>query len=455
MKVQNLRFSQITLLLGDLVLLNAGFFLAGVLRFQEIQLQNTEYYDYYVQLGVFLNLLWLLLSLIFKTYNTGISLEPRKSVGKSLNIFFWHLFLLLLLLVSLKKDEYSRLFLTYFYLFSAASILPWHFFYLRFLKLLRKRNSRFTRALLIGDEQRLEAFKNTLQNQPELGIKVAANYSKMNEIPSISELKTVCSSKKIEEMYVAFPAGDERHNALFYFCDEQGIRFRSLPDLGVQHSKSLQIDFYGDVPVLSFRSEPLEALHNKIIKRAFDIFGALIVFVVIYPWLIPLLAIVVKFSGKGAVFFKQERTGYKNQSFTIYKFRTMRENEEANEEQALDDDGRLTRIGKFFRKHHLDELPQFWNVLRGDMSLVGPRPHMLSHTKEYQNIIQQYMVRHFVKPGITGLAQVNGLKGFHNIQEMEDRVKTDVYYLENWSFLLDVSIIARTKLIVFFGLKKA
>jgi Undecaprenyl-phosphate glucose phosphotransferase len=448
MQARYSRTSQIILLLGDLFWLNLAFLLAGLLRFKEIQLQATTYFDYYVQLWVFLNLLWLVLSLTFKTYNTGLSLEPRKSVGKTVNVFFWHIFLLLLLLVSLKKSEYSRLFLTYFYLFAGASILPWHFFYLRFLRVLRKRGGGYRKVVLVGQAKRLQAFADMVAQKPELGIQIVGVFSP----DSVSGFKTrpqgevaaFLKNHPVDELYGAFAENSEEIQRYFYLADAHLVRFKTLPNLGLAHSKNAQIDFYGDVPVLSLRAEPLEQLHNRWLKRAGDVLFSLAVILFIFPWLFPLLALGVKLSGRGPVFFSQMRSGYHNQTFRIYKFRSMVPNAEAHQAQAQTNDSRVTAFGKFLRQHHLDELPQFFNILKGEMSLVGPRPHMLAHTQAYQKAITQFMVRHFIKPGLTGLAQVQGLKGRHNLAEMEDRVKADVYYLENWSALLDVSIVLRT-----------
>ena len=205
------------------------------------------------------------------------------------------------------------------------------------------------------------------------------------------------------------------------------------------------MDFYHDVPVLVHRKEPLEYLHNRWLKRLGDIIFSVLVILAVCSWLFPLLALIIKMTSKGPVFFKQERTGLHNDEFIIYKFRSMRPNKEADQKQATAGDQRLTGFGKFIRQFNLDELPQFFNVLKGEMSVVGPRPHMVAHTKEYTGLMDRYMVRHFAKPGITGLAQINGLRGeVTNTTDIEERVKTDVYYIENWSVLLDIKIILTT-----------
>jgi len=201
----------------------------------------------------------------------------------------------------------------------------------------------------------------------------------------------------------------------------------------------------GEIPVLVTRKEPLEYRHNRLIKRGFDNLFSLLVLLLIFPWLFPIIAVAIKINSNGPIFFKQKRSGLNNQVFTVLKFRTMVVNNEADNKQATANDSRITSVGKFLRQHNLDELPQFLNVLAGQMSVVGPRPHMLSHTAEYRKLIDEFMVRHFILPGITGLAQSRGLRGDTTQSElMRDRVKADVYYLENWIVILDLKIVLET-----------
>ena len=451
------RFFQFLILFGDLLLLNACFLLAGALRFDEIRLQNTEYYDYYVQLAVFFNLSWLFLSLLFKTYDTKRTLEPRKATAKVLNAYFIHLFILLLFLVSLKKEEYSRLFLVYFYVAFLVTLLPWRFYFLRLLKMLRKRGFSYHKVLLLGDGPALQRLYQSILEHPEFGLSVAGYFSDrpVAGIPlsgKEDDYEAFAVEHRVEEIFCAYPSGDDRLARVFRFADENLMRFRVVPDLGLEHAARVEIDFHHDVPVLVHRKEPLEYLHNRFVKRSGDILFSLLVITLVFTWLLPLLAIGVRLSGPGPIFFKQKRTGLRDGGFTIFKFRSMVVNEQAHSEQAVAGDARITPFGRFIRKHNLDELPQFFNVLKGEMSVVGPRPHMLAHTEEYRRLIDRYMVRHFAKPGITGLAQISGLRGeIHTQREMEDRVRADVYYIENWSVLLDVKIIVSTIFKTFTG----
>lgn len=201
---------------------------------------------------------------------------------------------------------------------------------------------------------------------------------------------------------------------------------------------------------------PLDKIENYLIKRIFDIVFSTFIIMVILSWLMPLLAILIKLTSKGPVFFKQIRTGEHNESFMCWKLRSMHLNSKANLEQASQHDKRITIAGKFLRKFSLDETPQFFNVLLGHMSVVGPRPHMLHHTESYSLINDEYAYRHFSKPGITGLSQVEGYRGeITNEQMLHNRVRLDLIYLRKWSFMLDMRIILKTIKLVLFGDKHA
>jgi putative colanic acid biosynthesis UDP-glucose lipid carrier transferase len=195
---------------------------------------------------------------------------------------------------------------------------------------------------------------------------------------------------------------------------------------------------------------------NKRLKRVFDVVFSLIIIVCLLSWLTPLIAILILLESKGPIFFKQKRNGLNYEEFYCYKFRSMHLNPIADLEQVQKNDPRITRVGKFIRKTSIDELPQFFNVLLGDMSVVGPRPHMVSHTEMYAKSVDKFMVRHFIKPGITGLAQTNGFRGeVETEKDIINRVKYDIFYLENWSLLLDIKIIFATVVNAIKGEKKA
>jgi len=223
------------------------------------------------------------------------------------------------------------------------------------------------------------------------------------------------------------------------------------------YSKNQSIEYYDDaLMVLNVNKLPFEFSENFYIKRIFDIFFSLFVCVFVLSWLWPILWFFVKFESKGPLLFKQGREGIKGKEFTCYKFRSMTLNKDADKVHATKNDARVTKVGAFLRKTSMDELPQFINVLFGDMSVVGPRPHLESLSLEYQKDVDDYLKRHIVKPGITGLAQVSGYRGeIKKAADIKNRVRLDIFYIENWSFFLDIKIIIKTVLNLFKGEEKA
>ncbi|HRN36827.1 MAG TPA: exopolysaccharide biosynthesis polyprenyl glycosylphosphotransferase [Flavobacteriales bacterium] len=268
------------------------------------------------------------------------------------------------------------------------------------------------------------------------------------QLGNIEAAKAYAIQNRIDILYCALPGSyREEITGLMEFCERNTIRFRVIPgpDSFVPVVQTTDLTFHGAVPVSRLRHEPLDRWGNRLLKRSFDLVFSILVITLLFSWLFPLLAILIKLSSRGPVFFKQVRLGERKKKFTCYKFRSMRMNGEADSKQATRNDPRVTRVGAFLRKSNLDELPQFFNVLLGQMSVVGPRPHPLKLNDQFRDIIDKYMVRHFVRPGITGWAQVSGFRGeTHTPELMENRVDLDVWYLENWSFKLDLKIIVKT-----------
>jgi putative colanic acid biosynthesis UDP-glucose lipid carrier transferase len=256
----------------------------------------------------------------------------------------------------------------------------------------------------------------------------------------------------IRELYVCFPSQLLPDiNYLFAEAEKQFIRLKIIPSTADSrlHDLPTQSDF--GFQFASYRKVPLDNLINRIVKRTFDVVFSLFVIIFILSWLYPILAILIKFQSPGPVIFKQLRTGRSNEVFWCYKFRSMRVNSERDSRQATKNDDRLTPIGRFIRQTSLDEFPQFWNVLMGNMSVVGPRPHMIYHTNSYQKLAEGFAFRHFVKPGITGLAQVRGFRGeITGIDVLQARIGKDIAYIESWNLIQDIKICFYT---VYFLLK--
>jgi len=253
-------------------------------------------------------------------------------------------------------------------------------------------------------------------------------------------------TNKVDEIFCTLPLSDlKKIEKLMVDADKNLIRFKYVPEYFDFAKRPTVVQSFGHIPVISVRTEPLENLLNRSIKRMFDIVFSLFVIIFIFSWLFPILFILIKLESKGPVFFTQIRSGRDNHPFKCYKFRSMYVNNDADHKQATRNDNRITKVGAILRQTSLDELPQFFNVLLGNMSVVGPRPHMIKHTTQYAALIEQFMVRHFLKPGITGWAQSQGLRGeTKTVDAMLQRVEADVWYLENWSFLLDLKIIFLT-----------
>ncbi len=259
----------------------------------------------------------------------------------------------------------------------------------------------------------------------------------------------------VDELYVDSEYGDiEEQKKLFELCETKMIRIYYLPT--VNNIRKAQVMELGNMYILARYNEPLSDVRNRVKKRVFDFVVSLIFTCTLFPIILIIVTIITKITMPGPIFFKQKRTGYDGKEFFCYKFRSMKVNKDADKVQAVKDDPRITKWGSFMRHTNIDEYPQFINVLKGDMSIVGPRPHMLAHTDYYSKFIADYMIRHYVKPGITGWAQTHGERGeTRTVDDMKRRIEKDIWYIEHWSFWLDIQIIMRTISNMFLGDDKA
>lgn len=250
----------------------------------------------------------------------------------------------------------------------------------------------------------------------------------------------------VEQLYCGLPVEKSQYLvSLINYCDNHFIQFFLVPNLRTYLKRQVHMEMMGNVPLFVIREEPLSLLENRLVKRLFDLVVSGLFLCTLFPFIYLVVGLAIKCTSPGPIFFKQKRTGKNGVEFWCYKFRSMRVNAQSDSLQATKDDPRKTRLGSFLRKSNIDELPQLINVFRGDMSLVGPRPHMLRHTEQYSALIDKYMVRHLIKPGVTGWAQVNGFRGeTRELWQMEGRVQRDVWYIEHWSFILDLYIIYKT-----------
>lgn len=330
------------------------------------------------------------------------------------------------------------------------------FFLLKKYRILYGGNHR--NVIIVGNGKSVDELNDFFAKNPDYGYNLVRVFDlKSNKKEELFESKKYVVENKVDEIYASISVlTNNEINNLINFADNNLKTVKFLPDNKNTLLRNLAVEYYEYIPIISLRTIPLDKEVNKRLKRFFDIVFSLLIIVFLLSWLTPILAIIIRMESKGSTFFKQKRNGLNYEEFDCYKFRSMHLNPVADLEQVQKNDPRITKIGKFMRKTSIDELPQFFNVLLGDMSVVGPRPHMVSHTEMYAKSVDKFMVRHFIKPGITGLAQTNGFRGEVETEtDIINRVKYDIFYLENWSILLDIKIIFITIINAIKGEKKA
>ena len=340
-----------------------------------------------------------------------------------------------------------------FYVIFTAALALWWIVSRKLLKWYRSKGFNYKQIVIVGSGTSGAGVRlmQQLERDQGYGYHIMGFFSDepASDIPSykgnIGDLEQFVAENSIDEIYCAIPENERQElQNIISLAERNAIDFFYVPQFSKYISRRFEIENFGAVPVLSIHPHPLNNPVNMAIKRGFDLLVSSIV-LLFSPIIFLPIAIGVKLSSPGPVFFKQERTGYRGKSFKCLKFRSMRVNDKSDLLQATKDDPRKTKFGNFIRKTSLDELPQFINVFMGDMSIVGPRPHMVQQTQEYSELIDKYMLRHTLKPGITGWAQVNGFRGpTDELWKMEKRVEYDVWYAENWNFMLDVKIMFLT-----------
>ncbi|WP_280698274.1 undecaprenyl-phosphate glucose phosphotransferase [Dysgonomonas sp. PH5-45] len=278
-----------------------------------------------------------------------------------------------------------------------------------------------------------------------------------NYLGTTAQVEKFCNENQVDEIFCTLPGNQEaKILKLINFSERNMIRFYLVPEFYKYIKRKLVLNFLQATPVVGIRPEPLQSLSNRVLKRAFDIVFSICVLLTVFPLVYIICGLLIKLESPGPILFTQKRTGLHGKIFTCYKFRSMRMNKDADTLTTVKTDPRVTKIGSFIRRTSLDEIPQFINVLLGDMSVVGPRPHMVKQTEIYNKLIDKFMIRHLIKPGLTGWAQISGYRGeIKTIDQMEGRFKCDVWYIENWSFVLDIKIIFVTVFKTIAGDKNA
>jgi len=325
----------------------------------------------------------------------------------------------------------------------------------------REEGGNAVNVIVIGRDRNLKKIRKVF-DEPDLGYRYLGYFDNAHSpsatyLGKVEEVYAYIRKHDVHEIFcMASRLSQPQLFNLIAYADNNLKKLKIIPDNKEIFTRAMTIELYENIPVLNLRELPLDRTYAQALKRAFDVVFSVLVIVCILSWLSPIIAILMQFSAPGPVFFKQKRHGVNKRVFWCYKFRSMITTEDADRRMMTKNDNRVTRLGRVLRRTSIDELPQFFNVFLGDMSVVGPRPHMELHTEQYQSSVDKYLVRHFVKPGITGLAQIRGYRG--EIMEQADiinRTRLDIFYVEKWSLWLDVKIIIKTVLNAVRGEEKA
>ncbi|AKP51686.1 exopolysaccharide biosynthesis polyprenyl glycosylphosphotransferase [Cyclobacterium amurskyense] len=400
-----------------------------------------------LDVGLF-GLVWLGIVLVRKDYKLSRTSVYWDTLKQFLVSYVWAILIFFIL------REHLSSFYTFtlnFYLFPAALSMLMFFRIGVHMALRRYRMSgrNYRKAVILGKDEWGSQLARTLEKNKAFGIKflgffddevkgenVLGNFDRFFSLYGIGSLDLVYLSQKMPSKLI---------QQIVDFADENHFKVKIIPGPALQWNKKMSFSNYGSFVVVNLNEIPLDRLGNQFFKRFFDVLFSIVVILFVFSWLMPIIALLIKLESKGPVFFYQKRTGVNNKVFTCIKFRTMKENPWSDTLQASKNDPRVTKVGKLLRRFSLDELPQFINVLKNEMSVVGPRPHTVPMNEVFEKRLEKYNNRHCIKPGITGLAQVLGYRGeISSHWQIRSRVKLDYFYVRNWSFFLDIKIVIKT-----------
>ncbi|MFP5041262.1 undecaprenyl-phosphate glucose phosphotransferase [Parasediminibacterium sp. JCM 36343] len=449
---------KISLLCSDFVIVNASYFLAYFVTSWETRLSDQFLFGTII----FFNISWLFSSFITYLYhnNTMRFLESvlRCTIQTFLLQFLF--FSAFVFYFYSTHTRYSFLIVSYVLIFFLLAMSRIYLTYI--IEFIAKKSNLNKRIAIVGhneigiklanyfiDHTSIYSFQGFLDvNSTKL-----AGIGHKNVVRKLDDCVEYAVENNITEIYsTILPEQNHEINELIESAEKNCVRVKFVTPTNELSSNLYQLEYFDNIPIVSHRPEPLHALNNRLKKRIFDVIFSLLAICFVLWWLIPIIGIIIKATSKGPIFFRQLRSGRDNKPFWCFKFRSMTVNKDSNTVQATKNDKRITPIGSFLRKSSLDEFPQFFNVILGNMSIVGPRPHMLKHTEEYSQLVDKFMLRQFMKPGITGWAQVSGYRGETNDTSlMEKRIEHDIWYMENWSLMLDIKIIFMTIINIFKG----
>jgi len=447
-------------ILGEVLILSAIFFIALYVAFGSFRLERPYTYAYLVYIAV-----WPIFSYINRDYKIGRAVSYYSTFKKAFtSVFIFVSIISLLWLFVSGNNQINRHFIMALVLF----LFVWLTIYRVFVHLVLDRYRAFggniRYAAIIGYDRLGFSLFDLFKRKPHYGIRCEGifaeneNASKKHKYPLLGSVDRLISSRfdKYDFIYISDNLPQNIKNEIILVADQYAKKVKLLPEIKTDALKTFVLRKYESIAVIDINKLPLDSALNRVVKRAFDLTFSLLVVVLVLSWMYPLFAAIIKLESRGPVFFKQWREGKDGDHFLCWKFRTMVLNDDADTQWASKGDPRMTRFGKFLRKTSLDEFPQFLNVLFGQMSVVGPRPHPISLNNQYKDSVQKFAKRHESKPGVTGLAQAMGYRGeITDYYQMSSRVKLDRFYLQNWSFVLDMKIIFLTVFGIAKGQEKA
>lgn len=450
-RIRYSRYLKTIIILLDLVVIASVFILFFADRNADLMLDN-EVWSFPLLLLVSY---WVLLSGRTQIYNIRRNITYTTFLERLIT----HFLLFVIGLVLIRKVSNNQFFgselswLSLYLLFSILLTRSVIYFIIKYLRSLGINNRNI---MFLNENSSTRVLKNILKERKDFGYKI---FEFQNEAINIEELQLFWKKNGIHTLFLPLETTFDKNteDSIFKLAEANKVHISLIPNISQNDWFLYDLGYIDNQPVLHQSSYPLDNYFNFIVKRIFDILFSVIILVGICSWLFPIIAILIKTTSKGPVFFIQRRYGFHEEVFSCLKFRTMVVNDDSATKITAENDSRITRFGKFLRKTSLDEMPQFLNVLKGEMSVVGPRPHMLAVDDYYKPKIGRYSLRSMVSPGITGLAQVNGLRGDSGDREVEmkKRALADAYYVRNWSFVLDLVIILKTMILIIAGDKNA
>lgn len=454
---RNQQFLTQLYMVADFAIIQLSFLMAWWLKFKSgwLESYNTLPVESYAYWSLIYGAIAILIGILVSLY---LPKRKKRFVDEFLKVFQVHamgIFILLGLMFFVKEVDISRQYLAIYIGFNILSIMLYRYVLKKMLKSLREKGFNRQFVLILGAGTLGKRFYNNLEQYPELGYEAIGfldDYLTWDGIEeqrykpilgTVDQLSGMLEKLPVDEVILALPLdAHSKYPSIIAACEKAGVRTLIIPDFFDYLPARPYFDNFAGMPMINVRDIPLDMAGNKLAKRLFDIVFSLFAIIMMSPVML-LVALGVRLTSPGPVIFKQERVGLNRHNFMMYKFRSMKLQTDGEEDRgwSTPEDPRRTRFGTFIRKTSLDELPQFFNVLFGHMSVVGPRPERPFFVQQFRSEIPKYMVKHHVRPGITGWAQSNGLRGDTSI---EDRIKHDIFYIENWSLLFDIRIIFKT-----------